>query len=416
MMRRFVVVLLLAALSAQAWAEEEPAVAGDVTKAATAFVDGVFYFEHGHYYIELTFYDSEGAGIVPSALERSRFEILRLGEEQLEPFHPSRVRIRSYRDESSVVVLSSGRLKRGYCYSVVYRPPGAAAVAADSICDPFHFTAGEAECGTRSFYREYIAAAFRRAGPDGDTTYYDLNQLKFEYDFTAEKATGYLLIEPRFRFGGWKLEPAFEYSSVSYETASYGRKPGSKRRAGIAAAWTGWRSGIGISFTGGYDHERSTLSSGGSSESLYGQSLLLAGSVRLDNFFDPINRYCRSVFKGVDLGCGYAWYDSNDEEVWGSSDFEESAPVASARATWTFLYGFQLSYWLTSAWPSSHGREPALFHSLRFRLLLRDIFAGSSGSIYHPDLELSWDRGERLPLFMREEKVSLGFTFDLYPW
>ena len=392
------------------------AAVSEIPEAAEIFLAGVFYYEHGHYYIELTFYDSEGVGIVPSKLEKSNFELVRLGEEGEEPFHPSRVRIRSYRDQASVVVLTSGRLKRGHCYRVVYRPPGAAAVAADSICDPFHFVAGEAECGPRDFYRKYIAAAFRRSGPDGDTTYYDLNQLKFEYDFTAEKATGYLLIEPRFRFGGWKIDPVFEYSSVSYETAGAGYTPGSIRRAGISVAGSGWWSGLRFSLTAGYDHERSTLSSEAGRESFYGQSFLVGGFVRLDNLFDPVNRYCLSVFKGVDLGCGYAWYDSNDEEVWGSSDFKQSTPLASARGTWTFLYGFQLSYWLTSSWPSSRGNKPVLFHSLRFRLLMRDIFPGSSGSIYHPDLEFSWDKGERLPFFVREEKISLGFTFDLYPW
>jgi hypothetical protein len=50
------------------------------------------------------------------------------------------------------------------------------------------------------------------------------------------------------------------------------------------------------------------------------------------------------------------------------------------------------------------------------RLLLRDALAGPEGRSYHPDLELAVDWGRRLPFFDREERILLGFTFDLYPW
>jgi hypothetical protein len=122
-----------------------------------------------------------------------------------------------------------------------------------------------------------------------------------------------------------------------------------------------------------------------------------------------------SVFKGVDLGFGYAWYRSNNEEVWGSGNFERVTPIASARATWTVLYGFQLSYAVDTYWPTSLNESIEAYHSVRFRLLLREVFAGPSRKAYHPDLEFSYDTGKRLPLFQQERMVTLGFTFDLYP-
>ena len=56
------------------------------------------------------------------------------------------------------------------------------------------------------------------------------------------------------------------------------------------------------------------------------------------------------------------------------------------------------------------------FHSVRFRLLLRDVLPAQTGRTYHPDVEFAYDAGKRLPLFAEEEKVSIGFTFELYPW
>jgi hypothetical protein len=86
------------------------------------------------------------------------------------------------------------------------------------------------------------------------------------------------------------------------------------------------------------------------------------------------------------------------------------------RGTWTFLYGFQLSYWLQTFWPSVLANGPTSFQSVRFRLLLRDVLPAQEGRAYHPDVELAYDTGKRLPLFEKEEKISIGFTFGLYPW
>jgi hypothetical protein len=52
----------------------------------------------------------------------------------------------------------------------------------------------------------------------------------------------------------------------------------------------------------------------------------------------------------------------------------------------------------------------------RVRLLLRDALERPKGRSFHPDLELAVDWGRRLPFLSREERILLGFTFDLYPW
>ena len=148
----------------------------------------------------------------------------------------------------------------------------------------------------------------------------------------------------------------------------------------------------------------------------YAHSIRVTAFARLDNLFDSVNRHCLSVFKGIDLGFGYAWYRSNDEEVWGESELESTTPYAIVRATWTLVYGLQFSYALESYWPSTLNERFEEFHVLRVRLLLRDLLEKEQRKSYHPDLEFSLDDGRRLPLFEREKRVSIGFTFDLFPW
>ena len=157
---------------------------------------------------------------------------------------------------------------------------------------------------------------------------------------------------------------------------------------------------------------------------MYTQSLTVEGRIRFDNLFDRVNRYCLSVFKGVDLGFGYAWYQSDEGDLWGSSEFGRTTPFVNLRATWTFLYGFQLSYSLRSCRPASGNDEFTEFHSVRFRLLLRDVLPAQAGKAYHPDIEFAFDTGRRLPLFEREEKgfdrvhvraVSVVGVCSIYP-
>jgi hypothetical protein len=86
------------------------------------------------------------------------------------------------------------------------------------------------------------------------------------------------------------------------------------------------------------------------------------------------------------------------------------------RLTWTFLYGLQFSYALESALQSEHGDGFEAFHKTSLRLLLRDLLEREERRPYHPDLECAYESGRRLPFFEREEMITIGFTFDLFPW
>jgi hypothetical protein len=76
--------------------------------------------------------------------------------------------------------------------------------------------------------------------------------------------------------------------------------------------------------------------------------------------------------------------------------------------------GLQLSYGIESCRPGSGAWH--CWQRARARLLLRQALAGPGGRSYHPDLELALDWGRRMPFFEKEERIMLGFTFDLYPW
>ena len=372
--------------------------------------EGALFFDRGHYWIELAFYDSEGKNVLPHAVETSQFTVQNLAVPD-RTFKPSRVELLERDGGGGVVILSSGRLKGVACYRVTFRSNADTEMTIDSICDPFHFVPGEEVCASKSFFRRYIASAFSRSGD-----IYNLNQFRYEYDLSAEKTFSNLSIQPCFNVSGWEIEPAFEQRRTVYYTADLGKVPVNRRALGVTLSKSSWVKEIRVSLSAEYHHERSILSPGDMDSTVYAQSAKVGFSVRLDNFFDSVNRYCFSVFKGMDLGFGYAWYQSNDEEVWGSSDFESMTPYLAGRVTWTFIYGFQLSYLLESYWPSSLHDRFEEFHSLRFRLLLRDVLQKEPRKPYHPDLELAFDEGRRLPLFEREKKVSIGFTFDLFPW
>ena len=138
--------------------------------------------------------------------------------------------------------------------------------------------------------------------------------------------------------------------------------------------------------------------------------------IRLDNLFDGLNRHCVSVFKGVDIGFGYAWYASGGEEVWGGKVAESGTAMMAARLTWTLLYGLQVSYGIESALPSGLAERFETYRTVKVRLLLRDLLEREERRPYHPDLEFVYESGRKLPLFEREKRIALGFTFDLFPW
>jgi hypothetical protein len=371
-------------------------------------IEGALYYERGHYWIELAFRDAAGRDAIPADLSIARFEITRLGERPA-AFQPSRAEALRDAAGGGIVVLTSAKLEGRACYRVTYRAEGMEPASVDSICDPFAPPPEAGECGGKTFFRNWIAPAFRR---DGDP--YRLNEFAYEYDFSGERPSGSFAIEPSFKLVGFSLAPSFEQRTVVYAVPRRGKTATSTRSAGVSLASAVWAGDLRLGLSVTHRYDRSTLQFASADSIVRSRSLSLEGTVRFDNLFDRINRHCLSVFKGVDLGFGCAWYRTGGGGDVGPLD--RTAPFASIRATWTVLSGFQLSYLEQSSWPDDVSRGAVAFRSARFRLLLRDILEAQSGRAYHPDVELVYDWGTRLPDFVREEKLSIGFTFELYPW
>ena len=384
-------------------------VASSAACRAQISAEGAFFFDRGHYWIELAFRDAAGRDTIPPDLAVRRFEITRLGELS-GGFRPSKVEVVSREKGGPVVILASGRLEGRSCYRVTYTSADSGAIVVYSICDPFFAPPGGGDCGGKAFFRNYVAPAFQK---EGDS--YNLNQLKYEYDVSLEKSATSIVLAPRFKISGLELEPLFEQSMVVYELERTGKMQSSKRSFGLGASMAAWVEDLRLSLSMSYRDDRSVLGTAAGDSVIPTRSFTVEGRVRLDNLFDRANLYCVSVFKGVDIGAGCAWYQTGRFD-WSTSASDKTAPYVNLRATWTFLYGFQLSYSLQTFWPSVLARGPTDFQSVRFRLLLRDALPAQAGKSYHPDLELAYDTGKRLPLFAKEEKVSIGFTFGLYPW
>jgi len=394
-------------------------VASSVACRAQITAEGAFFYDRGHYWIELAFRDAAGRDTIPPDLAVRRFEIRKPGELS-GSFAPSKVEVVSRDKGGPVVILASGRLEGRSCYLVKYTPPDAAPVVVDSICDPFFTPPRKGECGARTFFRNYVAPAFQK---EGDA--YNLNQLKYEYDFSDDKSATSVALEPRFKIGGLDVEPLFEQSRVVYRLEHAGKTPTEKRSFGISAAASGWVAALRLGLAMSYRDDRLALGLAAGDSVVPTEALAVEGRVRFDNLFDRANRYCVSVFKGVDVVVGQAWYRTGeyrpapsrgDEFPNYTPRWNRRAPYVNLRGTWTFLYGFQLSYSLQTFWPSVLANGPTSFQSVRFRLLLRDVLPAQEGRAYHPDVELAYDTGKRLPLFEKEEKISIGFTFGLYPW
>ncbi len=291
------------------------------------------------------------------------------------------------------------RLKGKRCYTVLYGS-GASALEFGPVCDPAGKEPSAVDGGAAGFFRDCIAPAFSAYGDE-----YRFNRLSVGYDFKSSKGSTDIGIEPVFGRGWFSVIPFFEHDGTTYMSGSVERVV-SRMRTGLDVAVRGWAGPLRLSFEAGYTYDR---------ESSYYGSIRTAGSargvgfVRLDNLFDPLNRHAVSVFKGIDLGAGYAWYDSTE----AGGGLSDGGPLLAARITWTLAASLQLSYGVETCYP---GDEWFFWNRARVRLLLREALAKPQGRSYHPDLELAVDWGRRLPFFDREERILLGFTFDLYPW
>ena len=387
-----------------------PAAAGGISLADSSSVtreatmEGLLFFDRGHYWIEVHLEGWTG----PSPGDRELFTIID-GSGSI--FSPSRVEVLEWMDDRGVIILSSGRLKGRSCYRVLLDAGEGMSLETGTVCDPF-FRAPEAkECAAKRFFRRHIAPAFSRSGEA-----YRLNRFSYGYDLSGDRSRTDLVINPLFEIGGWDIEPSFEYREKSFMRKETDDLPVFERAAGLDLSRSGWAQGLGLRLICSYDHERFLLRAPAGDSVRYAHSIRVTGIVRLDNLFDGLNRHCLSVFKGIDLGAGYAWFVSNDEEVWGEGGMESTTPFLLVRATWTLLYGLQCSYSLESYWPSTLNERFEEFHALRVRLLLRDLLEKERRRSYHPDLEFVLDTGRRLPLFDRERRISVGFTFALFPW
>jgi hypothetical protein len=361
--------------------------------------ESAVFFERGHYWIELGL--SSAADTFESS-ELGRRDFVITDKTTGESFNPSRIEIVSGGESGRFVVLSSGKLKGKRCYLVSYGS-GASEREFGPVCDPAGKEPSPVDGGAAGFFRDYVAPAFSAYGE-----VYRFNRLSVGYDFTSSKGSTDIAVEPVFGQGWFSVIPFFIYDGTTYTSGDIERTV-SRMRTGIDAAVRGWTGPVRLSFEGGYTFDRES--------SYYGSirtasSARAVGTVRLDNLFDPVNRHAVSVFKGIDAGAGYAWYDST-ESGGGLSD---GGPLLTARVTWTFAASLQLSYGVDACYPDSGGEEWQYWHRARVRLLLRDALAKPRGRSYHPDLELAVDWGRRLPFFDREERILLGFTFDLYPW
>lgn len=374
--------------------------------AAVKPARGVLFFARGHYWIELTFSGSDGQINTPENPDPSDFTILDLSDKKSSGFTPSKVRI-DY--DKNTVILSSGKLKGKKCYRVTYRINKSDHIVFDLICDPFYFNAAEGKCPCKSFFALHVAPAFSKSG-----NLYNLNRFSYGYELSENRETSELDIQPRFKIKKWELCPSLQWDKVTYHPAGDPHVSG-RRTFDIRLSRSVWVKELRYSLLISYNHKRITSEKESGKIPSFSQSFSALGTVRLDYFFDNYNKFCYSVFKGVDLSFGYSWYETGGE-IGGKSNSGSITPFLKTRFTWTLLYALQFSYSLESSFPSFMNDNFEEFHKIRIRLLLRELLPAQKRKSYHPDLELVFDTGKRSPLFIQEEKASLGFTFDLFPW
>jgi hypothetical protein len=290
-------------------------------------------------------------------------------------------------------------------------PPGSEVILVDSICDELMPPTGKGTCTGKGPFAEYVAPMFQKGGD-----VYSLNQFKYEYDFSQNASASELVLEPHFRVKDVSVRLGFEYGSNLYRVGDEGETSATQREITCSISSPTLVDKPGLRIWGTYQHDRTRLSRNVGDSIVYSQSLLLEGRLRFDGLLKSISTPCVFVPKGVDLGFGFAWYQSDDTEVWGTSDYEQRTPFFNGRATVTMYYGFQISYSGYVFKPTSLGKEWMDYHSARLRLLLSNVLPPESGKSYHPDIEFAYDVGQRLPLFEKERRVSVGFTFTTFPW
>ncbi len=378
-------------------------------RSAALEARGALYYDRGHYWIEIAFHDGTGRDTIPPDLSAGRFEIWKVGDDR--GFRPTRIEIVPGNGTGASVVLSTSRIEGRCCYRVTFTPASGGAVAADSICDPFAPGTAAGESGSRAFFRAHVAGAFRRDGEGSG-----LNELAYGYDFSRERSVTDFCVAPRLRWKGWTAEVIVKRGETSLSTSASRGTSAVRTGASASLSRSAWANGLRCSASASYGADRTALELAAGDSTVRSRCAAVEGRVRLDNLFDPINRYPASVLAGVEAAFGYSWRSADGDGPSGGGRFGDLVPYASAGASWTFLYGFRLSYSLWSFLPSSAGESFAAFHSVRARLLLGGVLAPPAERTYHPDVELVWETGKRLPLLEREEKLSLGFTFGIYPW
>ncbi len=372
--------------------------------------EGALYYDRGHYWIELPLVISDDDSVTVEDFAPGRF-VITDPDDIDSSFSPSRSELVRTDSGKRVVVLSSSRLKGRKCYLVVFRSAEGEETELGPLCDPFYDGTALERPGRDGFFKRYVASAF---STDGE--YYRFNRLSYGYDLSAERTTTRIEIEPEFTSSRFSLSPFFDYDRYSYKKDSGSSRDAARRRAGIDLSASFWLGGIKYSPSLRYCHLREEGSDGAGTELAYSQSISASVGVRLDNLFDRVNIDGSSVFKGIDLIFGHAWFDSSGTDPWKTDEFRRDSPFLEGRGTWTVFGGLQISYSIVSHWPDSDADNAELMHRFRIRLLLRDLLERPAGRSYHPDLEFGIDRGRRFPFFGFEEKVFLGFTFDLYPW
>ncbi len=372
--------------------------------------EGALYFDRGHYWIELPLVYSEDDSSMAEDFSSDQFVIIDSDDEDM-IFSPSRVEVAGTDSGKKVVILSSGKLKGRKCYRIIFRSREDVDTMLGPVCDPFYYGYEGTGMEKEGIFKKYVAPAFSTEGE-----FYRFNRLSYGYDLSSEKATSEIEIEPEFGNSFLRISPFFKFDRVTYSKDSGTGRESARRKAGIDLS-SSFRAGMmKYSTFLEYSHLREEGSKGIEKELLYSQSISASIAVRSDNLFDRVNIDGASVFKGIDLILGYAWFDSSGADLWKTDEFGCNSPFLKGRATWTVWGGLQFSYAVDSYWPSSISGHAELIQRFRICLLLRDLLESPGGRSYHPDLELGIDRGCRFPLFKFEEKVFLGFTFDLYPW
>lgn len=368
---------------------------------------GALFYDRGHYWIEVAFRDAQGRDTLPPGLAASRFEICGVGEDSV-CFAPSRIEVLRSSCGTPGVLLVSARIEGRRCYTVFFWSPDGSLRISCAACDPFAAESGGYRCAARDFFSKYVASAFAHRGDC-----YKLSRLFFQYESKGSRSAVDFVLEPEVAAGPWSFGALISEESLSRIGQDNKSSWLSRRNVALGIKASSWISGLRFSGSLELISNCSIFESDGAGVSILSKFIELEFRVRFDNLFDAVNISCNSVFEGVEAAFGYDWLIEDDSSR--GSFFRGPLPFATIKATWTFLYGFRVSYLLLSLLPASKNDDFIFFRSLRFRLLLRDIFEAYPGKAWHPDLELAWDKGKRAPILEEEERLSIGFNFDLYP-